>query len=206
MENLNIGPAEQRAASTAPRRFGGAKRVAATIAASAVLLGSGAAIGIAVTGGASASTGGSASAASSTARHRAGIAAKCAKIAAELSDSGHPVAAKRLHAFCTMPLVRLMLVGGEYGQVTFKGKTGPRTIAFERGTVESVAGSAITVEAPDGTAFTWDLTASTIVRAAGQGTVQAKPADGDRVLVGGLLANGVRDARLIRIGRQLTGS
>ncbi len=201
MENLNLGPAGPGAVPAAPRRSGRVKRVATTVAASAVLLGSGAAIGIALTGGASASTGGSASAASSAAGAPSAIAAKCAKVAAELRDSGHTAAAKRLHAFCTTPLVRLMLVGGEYGQVTFNGKTGPRTIAFERGTVESVAGSAITVKAPDGTEFTWDLTASTIVRAAGQGTVQAKPADGDRVLVGGELANGVRDARLIRIGR-----
>jgi hypothetical protein len=37
----------------------------------------------------------------------------------------------RLHALCAGPLLRLALIGGEYGQVTFKGKTSPKTIAFD---------------------------------------------------------------------------
>ena len=129
------------------------------------------------------------------------MAAKCAKLAAKLRSADHPAAAMRLHAFCTNPLVRLALVGGEYGQVTFQGKTGPKTAIFERGTVESATGSVITVKAPSGTTWTWDLLTSTIIRAAGQGTAQAKPAIGDRVLVVGLAASGVRDARLIHIGQ-----
>ena len=204
MDNLNFGPTEPGAVPGAARRPGRMKRVATTAAAGAVLLGSGVAIGIALTGGASASTGtsSSASAGSSDAGHLSGVAAvKCAKITAKLRNSGHPAAAMRLHAFCTEPLLRLALVGGEYGQVTFKGKTSPKTIAFERGTVESVTGSAITVKAPDGTTWTWDLTARTDVHAVGAGTAQARPATGDRVFVGGPVVSGVRDARLIRIGR-----
>jgi hypothetical protein len=206
MENLNLGPSEEGAVPAAPRRFGRAKRVAITIGASAVLLGSGAAIGIALTGGASASTdtstsaGTSASAGSSLAGAPSAKAAlRCAKIAVRLRATGHPAAAMRLHALCTNPLLRLALVGGEYGQVTFKGKTSPKTIAFERGTVESVTGSAVTVKAPDGTTWTWDLTASTAIHAAGQATAQAQLATGDRVFVGGPLVSGARDARLIRI-------
>ena len=213
MEDLNLGPAEQGTIPTAPRRSGRAKRVVTTIAASAVLLGSGAAIGIALTGGASASTGAAATAGSSasadspTAGRPSSIGAgRCAKIAAKLRLSGHPAAAMRLHALCIEPLLRLALVGGEYGQVTFKDKTRQKTIAFERGTVESVTGSAIAVKAPDGTTWTWDLTASTTIHAAGRHTAQAKLATGDRVFVGGPVVNGVRDARLIRIGAQITGS
>jgi hypothetical protein len=120
---------------------------------------------------------------------------------AGLRASGHPAAAIRLRALCTEPLLRLALVGGEHGQVTFKGKTSsPKTIAFERGTVESATGSAVTVKAPDGTTWTWGLTASTTVRAAGRDTAQAKLAAGDRVFVGGPVVSGARDARLIRIG------
>jgi hypothetical protein len=207
MENLNLGPAEAGAVPVAPRRFGRAKRVAVTIAAGAVLLGSGAAIGIALTGGASASTGASGSAGTSvsagtslTDASSAIASGKCAKIAAKLRVSGRHAAAKRLHALCTDPLLRLALIGGEYGQVTFKGKTSPRTIAFERGTAQSVTGSAVTVRAPDGTTWTWDLTARTAIHAAGHATAQAKLADGDRVFVGGPVVNGSRDARLIRIG------
>jgi hypothetical protein len=204
MENLNLGPAEAAPVPAAPRRFGRAKRLAATIAASAALLGCGAAIGIALTGGASASTGASGStgtASSSLAGESSALAAgKCAKIAAELRFSGHPAAAMRLHALCIDPLLRLALIGGEYGQVTFKGKTSTKTIAFERGTVESVTGSAVIVRAQDGTTWTWDLTASTAIHAAGQGTTQATLAAGDRVFVGGPVVSGGRDARLIRIG------
>jgi hypothetical protein len=201
MENLNLGAAEQGAVTAAPRRSGRARRVATTVAASAVLLGSGVAIGVALTGGASASSGTPARARLPVAGAPSSIAAiRCAKIAAKLRASGHPAAAMHLHALCTEPLLRLALVGGEYGQVTFKGKTSPKTIAFERGTVESVSGSAITVKAPDGTTLSWDLTPSTTIHAAGQGTAQAKLARGDRVLVGGPLVSGVRDARLIRIG------
>jgi hypothetical protein len=84
--------------------------------------------------------------------------------------------------------------------VTVKGKTNPKIIAFERGTVESVISSAITVKAADGTAWTWDLTASTAIHSAGRDTAQAKLATGDRVFVGGPVVRGARDARLIRIG------
>jgi Domain of unknown function (DUF5666) len=208
MENLNLGPAEQGAAPAAPGRSGRTRRIAATIAASAALLGSGAGIGIALTGGASASAGASAStdASASAGLSAAGTASstaavKCATIAARLRVSRRPPAAMRLHALCTEPLLRLALVGGEYGQVTFKGKTSPKTVAFERGTVESLTGSAFTVKAPDGTTWTWTLTPSTTIHAAGQDTAQAKLASGDRVFVGGPVVGGARDARLIRIGR-----
>jgi hypothetical protein len=207
MENPNLGLAEQGAAPAAPRRSGRTRRIAASVAASAALLASGVAIGIALTGGASASAGAPASThASAAAGLSAGgtassfAAVKCARIAARLRVSGHPAAAMRLHALCTEPLLRLALVGGEYGQVTFKGKTSPKTVAFERGTVESLTGSAVTVKAPDGTTWTWTLTASTTIHAAGQNTVQAKLATGDRVFVGGPVVSGARDARLIRIG------
>jgi hypothetical protein len=201
MENLNLGPTQAGAEPAAPRRPGRVKRIAITVAASAVLMGSGVAIGIALTGGAFASTGTSGSAGGSLAGTRSPIAAvRCAKIAAKLRASGHPAAAMRLHALCTEPLLRLALVGGEYGQVTFKGKTRQKTLAFERGTALTVTGSAVTVRAHDGTTWTWDLTASTAIRAAGRATAHAKLATGDRVFVGGPVVSGRRDARLIRIG------
>src|SRR5580693_9225652 len=42
-------------------------------------------------------------------------------------------------------LVRLRLLGGIHGEFTFETKNGARTLAFERGTVLSVAGSDVTV-------------------------------------------------------------
>ena len=52
---------------------------------------------------------------------------------------------------------------------------------------------------PVGTTWTWTLTASTTIHAAGQNSVQAKLATGDRVVVGGPVVSGARGARLIRI-------
>jgi len=200
MDNLNLGPAEPAATPDAPRRFGRTKRVAVTVAAAAVLLGSGAAIGIAATGGAAASTSGNSSGNGAAAGVPSAMAAKCALLAAKLRSSGHPAMAMHLHALCTVPLLRLALVGGEYGQVTFSGKTAQKTLAFERGTVKSVNGSTMTVTAPDGTTWTWELTASTLVQAAHQPAGSVKPATGDRVFVGGPVVSGVKDARLIRVG------
>jgi len=195
MDNLHSEHADPPPARAS--RFGRARRVVTTAGASVVLLGAGAGIGIALTGGASASPG-SARPAAASADGRAAV--RCAHIAALLRNSGHPAAAARLRAFCTSPLLRLALVGGEYGQVTFRSKTGPRTLAFERGTVATVTGSRLTVTAPDGTNWTWDITASTAFREAGQATTKAALARGDQVLVGGPVAGGTHNARLIRIG------
>jgi hypothetical protein len=203
MDTFNLGPADPQADPPAPSRSGRTKRIVTTVAASAVLLGGGAGIGVALTGGASASTGsGSASTGSSgtaAATTSATASGRCAKITAALQDSDHPRAAARVRALCHRPLLRLALVGGEYGQVTFKGTTTPRTIAFERGTVESLSGSVLTVQAADGTTWTWVLSSSTRVRSDGQLVGQSHLAGGEQVLVGGPVVSGARDAKLIRI-------
>jgi hypothetical protein len=193
MENLQ---SDQVDPPRAGRRSGRARRVAATVGASAVLLGAGAAIGIALTGGASASP---ASAGQAVARRDDLAAGKCAEVAQYLRNSGHPVAAFRLRALCESPLLRLALVGGEYGQVTFQSKTGPKTLAFERGTVESVTGSQFTVVAPDGVTWTWDITANTVFHEARQVTTKAALGNGDQVIVGGPVVQGARNAKLVRI-------
>jgi hypothetical protein len=190
MDNLHserAGPVLARAS-----RAGRARRVAATAGVSVALLAAGAGIGIALTGGASASPGSAGPAAASPGRQSA---SRCAHIAAQLHNSGHPAAALRLEALCNSPLLRLALVGGEYGQVTFQG----RTLAFERGTVEAVTGSQFAVRAPNGTSWTWHITASTAFRQAGQVTTKAALARGAQVLVGGPVVHGAHDARLVRL-------
>jgi hypothetical protein len=192
-----------------PRWSGRTKRIITTAAAGAILLGSGTAIGIALTGGASASTSSppvdTATSAPSTSPGTgtaagtgspASIANRCTRLTEDLVLSSHPRLAARLHALCTHPLLRLALVGGEHGTVTFKGKSGPRTAVFERGTVESDSGSVITVTAADGTTWSWDISSSTIVRQNGsKGTVGT----GDQVFVAGTVVNGANDAQLIRV-------
>lgn len=194
-----------------PRWSGRTKRIVTTAAAGAILLGSGTAIGIALTGGASASTSsspvdtatsspstspGTGSGTANGTGSPAWRASRCTRLTEELVLSSHPRLAARLHALCTHPLLRLALVGGEHGTVTFKGASGPRTAVFERGTVESDSGSVITVTAADGTTWSWDISGSTIVRqAGGKGSVGT----GDQVFVAGTVVNGGNDAQLIRV-------
>ncbi len=180
----------------APRRktSGRVRRIAASGAAAAVLLGGGVAIGIAMTGGASAATSGS----GSTQHQRA--AAECQGLAALAKSNGHPIAAERIEALCRRSrLLRMVAAGGIYGSITFKAKDGTRTLAFERGTVASVADSVITVRAVNGTTWTWDITTSTVIRENGRKVALSRLADGERVLVAGQVVSGTNDARLVRI-------
>ncbi len=171
-----------------------------SVAASTVLLGSGAAIGVALTGGASASTAGTSpgTAASSSAATTA-AAGRCAKLAERLTANGNKVAASRLQLFCKSPLVRLALVGGAHGEVTFQTKAGPKTIAVERGTIQSVSNAGITVVAKDGTTWAWDFVSSTVVRDDKQAVSRNQLSNGETVLVLGQVVGGVHDARLIRV-------
>ena len=186
-----------------PRKWSGrTRRVVTSVAAATVLLGSGAAVGVALTGGASAATGntspGTATTAANTASEAA-LAGWCAKLAQRLQSHGHRVSARRLQGFCRNPLLRLTLVGGAHGEVTFQTKNGPKTIAVERGTIEAVSSSNITVQAKDGTTWTWDFTTSTVVRNDHHAVGRDKLSTGETVLVAGPVVSGVHEARLIRI-------
>jgi hypothetical protein len=197
-----------------PRWTGRTKRIVTTAAVGAVLLGSGTAIGVALTGGAAASTSSAAVTAASTvsASPSAGTGSgtgtgtkvrRCTRLVEELIEGGHLKLAQRLHALCTHPLLRLALVGGEHGTVTFNTKSGPRTTVFERGTVESDSGSVITVSAADGTTWSFDISSSTVIREDGH---TATVSTGDQVFVAGTVVNGANDAQLIRISSTSSGS
>jgi hypothetical protein len=192
-----IDPASTPA--SAERRSGRARRLVTSVAAGAVLLGSGAGIGVALTGGASASTGGGSKGGSAGAAVASNLAGRCAKVQQRLSSNGHPTAASRVQAFCHNPLVRLALVGGEHGEVTLQTQQGPKTIAVERGTVQAVTSSSFTVVAKDGTTWTWELTSNTKMRDLPNTATAAKLSTGELVMVLGQVVNGVHDARLIGI-------
>jgi hypothetical protein len=116
-----------------------------------------------------------------------------------LRASGHDAAATSLAKACRRPL-RVPRLGGEYGQVTFRGaKSASTTAAFERGTIESVSASAVAVRAANGTTWTWQLTSSTIIRQSGQKVASSKLAAGEQILAVGTIAGGTDAARLIRI-------
>lgn len=81
----------------------------------------------------------------------------------------HPRAEHRLRASCHRRIARLRLLARSlHGQVTYESPAGPRTLAFERGTVDSVRGGAVTVTSADGTTWTWHLTGRTVIRQDGR--------------------------------------
>jgi hypothetical protein len=94
-------------------------------------------------------------------------------------------------------LARLRILGGMYGQFTYETKEGPRTLAFERGTITSVSSSDVVIRAADGTTFTWILTSTSVVREDGTKEPESSLAQGQSVFAGGLVTSGTRDARLI---------
>ena len=96
-------------------------------------------------------------------------------------------------------LARLRRLGGIDGQFTFETKAGPKTVAFERGTIASVSAGDVVVRATDGTTWSWTLVSDSVVRQNGAKTTAAALAPGDLVFVGGSVVSGAHDARLIVI-------
>jgi hypothetical protein len=96
-------------------------------------------------------------------------------------------------------LGRLRALGGMYGQFTFETKTGPRTLAFERGTIESVSSTLLVVRAQDGTTWSWQIGSTTRVSDHGTRASASSLANGQTVFVGGQVTDGAKDAELIVI-------
>ena len=96
-------------------------------------------------------------------------------------------------------LGRLRLLGGVDGQFTFHDKTGFRTLAFERGTIQSVSSSDVVIKAADGTTWTWVIVSDTVVRKGGSKTTTSALSAGESVFAGGPVVSGAKDARLIVI-------
>lgn len=119
--------------------------------------------------------------------------ASSTELSALLSASNATPPADRMR-----PLRRLRRFGGEYGTFTVTTREGTRTLAFERGTIESVSGSDVVIRAVNGTTMTWLLVSDTVVRDHGKSATTAL-AKGQLVFAGGPVASGSRDARLIVI-------
>ena len=86
-----------------------------------------------------------------------------------------------------------------HGQVTVATRKGPKTIAFERGTVQSVSGSAVVVKAADGVTWTWQVGSETRLFRAGHRVAATTLASGERVAVIGLVTGGTDQARRVVI-------
>jgi len=154
--------------------------------------------------GSPAATPSAASAASATGAQVAGPTGQAALLssvltAASAPASGSAASPAQARAGWRGRLARLRRLGGIDGQFTVQTKDGPRTLAFERGTIQSVSGSDVVVRASDGTTWTWVLTGTSVVREDGSRVAAGKLATGQLVFAGGQVSGGHRDARLIVI-------
>ena len=100
------------------------------------------------------------------------------------------------------PMRDLRRLPGIDGEFTFETKAGPHTIAFERGTIQSISNGDVVVRAIDGTTWSWMLVSNSVVREHRKKTTESALSVGERVLVGGPVVNGTHDARLIIIRPQ----
>jgi hypothetical protein len=97
-------------------------------------------------------------------------------------------------------LARFVLLRGVAGQFTFRTKQGTlRTLAFERGVIQSVGHGVIVVRAVNGLTEAWHLVGNTVVREHGGKTSASALTRGEPIWVGGPVLSGARDARLIVI-------
>jgi hypothetical protein len=103
-------------------------------------------------------------------------------------------------------LERLRRIGGIDGVLTYHNKKGFHTVAFERGTIQSVTGSDVVVKAADGTTWAWAVVSDTVVRKDGSKTTTSALSAGEVVFAGGPVVNGTKDARLIVIRTPQSGS
>ncbi len=126
-------------------------------------------------------------------------AAPCQSRAAKLRAAGRPLTARVALWRCGHRLRRIRALGGLHGQFTFETKTGPHTIAYERGVIKSVSGVDVVVQAKDGTTWTWVLGSSTVIRESGKKVAASTLSDGENVFVGGPVVSGAYDGRLIVI-------
>ncbi len=133
--------------------------------------------------------------------------ARAVKAARAARQAGHPAVARAAlraaGARCLgwrHRLARVALLRGIDGQFTFRGKGGTiRTLAFERGIIQSVSGGDVVVRASDGTTWTWVLGSESVVRESGKKTATSALAAGEPVWVGGPVVSGAKDARLVVI-------
>jgi hypothetical protein len=172
-------------------------RVAALVVAGVVAAGGGFAVTEAVSGS------GPAAPTASAAGTPSGPTGQAAVLNGALADaslsSTAPAAAAARPARIRRAIARLRRLGGIHGEFTFETKQGPRTLAFERGTVTAVSGLDVTVRAADGTTWTWVLTSGSVVRQDGTRTTAAALADGKPVFAAGPVTGATRDAALIVI-------
>jgi hypothetical protein len=130
----------------------------------------------------------------------------CVTKAEKLKADGFPGIANAVLRRCGHRLRRLRLLGGIHGSFTFETKTGPRTLAYQRGVIESVSGSDVVVQSKDGTTWTWVLQSNTVIHQNGQKVSTSALSSGEHVFAGGPVVSGGYNARLIVIANSASST
>jgi hypothetical protein len=138
---------------------------------------------------------------------RGPAAHRCAKarwVARQAGRAGLPRLARRLQrgaTHCRMfhhRVFMFFLLHGVDGQFTIQTRQGDKTLAYERGVIQSVdAGKSFVVRAADGTTWTWDLVRTTVVRGQQGKVAESTLTTGTPIWVGGPVTGGAKDARLV---------
>jgi hypothetical protein len=162
---------------------------------------------VALTAAGATLTGGAGAGAASAQSGPAAKGSACAR-ARQVARAAHRAGLRRLArrigigaAHCRRARRRIFaffLLRGVDGQFTVQTRTGTKTLAFERGVIQSVsAGKSITVKASDGTTWTWDLVSTTVVRDQQGKVSESELTAGTPIWTGGPVVQGTKDARLI---------
>jgi hypothetical protein len=132
------------------------------------------------------------------------LCARARGVASAAGQAGLPRLARRIGlgaARCRLFRHRVftfLLLRGVAGQFTVQTGQGTKTLAYQRGVIQTVdAGRSVVVEATNGTTWTWDLVSTTVVRDLQGRVSESDLAAGTPVWVGGPVAQGAKDARLI---------
>ena len=125
--------------------------------------------------------------------------ARAARLTGHPRLSGAARAATARCRFIRRRIARFFLLRGVDGQFSFRAADGTvRTLAYVRGVIQSVSnGTSLVVQAADGSSWTWQLVSTTVVRDGTGKISESSLAVGEQVWVGGPVAGGVKDARLI---------
>jgi hypothetical protein len=159
-----------------------------------------AAVGATTMGGTSTPNGAGAAAPGGT----GSLCARARGVARAAGRAGLPRLARRIHLgaercrWVRSRVFRFFLLRGVEGQFTIQTKQGTKTLAYERGVIQSVdAGKSLVVNSADGTTWTWDLVSTTVVRDRQGKVSESTLTAGTPVWVGGPVVQNTKDARLI---------
>ena len=132
------------------------------------------------------------------------VCAKARGVAQAAGRKGLPRLERRIArgaAHCRLArrrVLKFFLLRGVDGQFTIATKQGIKTLAYTRGVIQSVdTGKSVVVQATDGTTWTWNLVATTVVRDQQGKVSQSGLVAGTPVWVGGPVIQNAKDARLI---------